>query len=198
MNGLLIKAHKSSTQRHDVYIFTDDGNFVANGSMKEHSGKYLEVDSCVARSGFGKYLYDFMAMYAHEQGMKTMSAMDGDTREAAMNHWYRMLNDSSFEKEELSEDFRYQIDFTNKEDDPVFFTAFSKKPNDVYKKYKKANETPEDFIIFSKLKNKYKDLFYKSYELDSNKWIDDEHPISTFQLTKLLDPPKKRNTPPKL
>jgi hypothetical protein len=187
MNGLLIKAHKSSEQRHDIYIFTDDGNFVANGSMKEHDGKYLEVDSTVARSGFGKYLYDFITMYAHEQNMKAMSTMDGSTREAAMKHWHRMLNDSSFEKEELSEDFRYQIDFTTKEDEPVFFSAFSKKPNDVYMKYKKSNETPEDFIIFSKLKNKYEDLFYRSYELDCNKWIDDEYPISTFQLHKIIN-----------
>ena len=65
MNKLLIKAFESHTGFHEIHVFTDKNDFLAFANLREVEG-YLEVDGPLARKGFGRYLYDFLAMYAHE------------------------------------------------------------------------------------------------------------------------------------
>ena len=188
MSGIIIKAFKSGDVIHEMHVFTKEGDFIASSNLKEAGNGFLEVDGPCSRRGFGKYLYDFLAMYAHKEGKSIISAMDGDTRSGAIRNWERIFNDSKFEKKEIPEEMRYGIleDFT-KEEVPFLFVGSSLKPDKVYEESILDNDDVSHFLRFHELKDKYKEVFGITYDNDCNKWIDEEYPVNKKELIDRLE-----------
>ena len=155
--------------------------------MKNVGNKYLEVDSVVARKGYGKHLYNFIAMYAHENNKLIISAMDGDTRTGALRNWERISKDNSFNHENLSDDFRELVlEETTKEDAPYLFIASNLKPCPIYTAAKLDNEDVSHFLKFRTIKEKYSEIFATAYHKDSTDWIDTDFPIDRSIIDKLF------------
>lgn len=187
MNSLVIKAFESSENKHEIYILTNKGDFIGSTYLNDING-FMEIDGPVARRGYGKYLYDFSAMYADELGKKIMSAIDGDTRGGALRQWERLYKDNNTKKELIPEELREELmDYTNIDETPELFYASSMKPSELYLKSKLDNNDISHFMWFADLKEKYKDVFGTTYQLDCNKWIDEEFPVSRKLINELFN-----------
>lgn len=183
----MIKAFSSSDSTHELHIYTEEGHFIGTSNLRNVGNKYLEVDGPVARRGYGKHLYDFMAMYARENNKKIISSMDGDTREGGVKNWQRIYNDSSFNKEIIPEEYRLSLyEWTNEEETPFLFHASCLEPSSVYLDNKLDNSDVTHFLKFSELKEKYNDVFGITYNSKNNEWIEDEYPASAMKLNELF------------
>ena len=186
MNRLFLKVFTASEDYFKLFIYSDKGDFIARGAMKlQDDGEILAVTDTLARRNFGSYLYDFMAMFAHERGLKVTCDMEGNSRVGAIKNWQRMYNDSSFNRVILDEYYKPYIEWTTVEDDPFYFTAFSKAPSDLYLSLKTDDNI--DDLFHSVIKHFEDDeLDGISYQNDCNKWMDDEFPIDREKLAILL------------
>ena len=191
-NNLVIKAFESSENKHEIYILTNKGDFIGSTYLNDING-FMEIDGPVARRGYGKYLFDFSAMYAEELGKKIMSAIDGDTRGGALRQWERLYKEKSVKKVLIPEHLREELyEFTNIEEAPELFYASSIQPSELYLKSKLDNKDVSHFMWFADLKEKYKDVFGTTYQLDCNKWIDEEFPLSQNVLDEVFSESTKK------
>lgn len=180
-----IKAFKSSDNRHEIYIYTDNGDFIASSYMKEVDN-YFSVDGSLARKGYGKHLYNFMAMYAYENDKHLISDMEGDCRSGALKNWQRMYENKNYQKKKVESEYRIGIEWTNEEETPYLFHGIKIKPNDFYLKNKLDNEDVSHFLKFAKYKENFSDLFGIVYDDDNNDFLDQELPINRFKIDKML------------
>ena len=180
-----IKAFKSSDKRHEIYIYTDNGDFIASSYMKEVDN-YFSVDGSLARKGYGKHLYNFMAMYAYENDKHLISDMEGDCRSGALKNWQRMYENKNYQKKKVESEYRVGIEWTDEEETPFLFYGIKIKPNDFYLKNKLDNEDVSHFLQFAKYKENFQDLFGIVYDDDNNDFLDQELPINRFKIDKML------------
>lgn len=180
-----IKAFKSSDKRHEIYIYTDNGDFIASSYMKEVDN-YFSVDGSLARKGYGKHLYNFMAMYAYENDKHLISDMEGDCRSGALKNWQRMYENKNYQKKKVESEYRVGIEWTDEEETPFLFYGIKIKPNDFYLKNKLDNEDVSHFLQFAKYKENFQDLFGIVYDDDNNDFLDQELPINRFKIDKIL------------
>ena len=190
-----IKAFKSSDKRHEIYIYTDNGDFIASSYMKEVDN-YFSVDGSLARKGYGKHLYNFMAMYAYENDKHLISDMEGDCRSGALKNWQRMYENKNYQKKKVEPEYRVGIEWTEEEETPFLFYGIKIKPNDFYLKNKLDNEDVSHFLQFAKYKENFQDLFGIVYDDDNNDFLDQELPINRFKIDKILksEPELKQKT----
>jgi hypothetical protein len=195
MDKLILKIHKISDKTHEIYMYTQSGEFLASSNLVEANKELLEIDRPVARKGFGEYLYDFMAMYAYENNKSIMSAIDGDTREGAIKNWKRMFKDSSFEKTKIPNKYREEVLEDQDPDDIPFLLYSSKiKPNQIYKSAKLNNNDVSHYLQFKEVKVKYKEVFGITYNNNKgNKWINEEYPVNTVKMHELFSIKKINN-----
>lgn len=181
-----IKAFKSSDNRHEIYIYTDNGDFIASSYMKEVDN-YFSVDGSLARKGYGKHLYNFMAMYAYENNKHLISDMEGDCRSGALKNWQRMYENKNYQKKKVECKYRSGIEWTNEDEVPYLFYGIKIKPNNFYLKNKLDNEDISHFLKFAKYKENFSDLFGIVYDDDNNDFLDKEIPINRFKIDKILN-----------
>ena len=181
-----IKVFKSDQHTHEIYIYTANGDFIASSHMKEVDN-YLSVDGTLARKGYGKHLYNFMAMYAYENDKYLISDMEGDCRGGALKNWQRMYENKNYQKKEVEPEYRDYIDWTNEEETPYLFHGIKIKPNNFYLKNKLDNEDVAHFLEFAQYKENFKDFFGIAYDNDSNEFLDKEYPINRFKIDKILN-----------
>lgn len=181
-----IKAFKSGTNRHEIYIYTNNGDFIASSHIQEIDN-YFAVDGSLARKGYGKHLYNFMAMYAYENDKYLISDMEGDCRSGALKNWQRMYENKNYQKKEIESEYRKSLDWTNKEETPFLFHGIKIKPNEFYLKNKLDNEDVTHFLEFTKYKESFQDFFGIAYDNDSNDFLDKDYPLNRFKIDKILN-----------
>lgn len=153
--------------------------------MKEVDN-YFSVDGSLARKGYGKHLYNFMAMYAYENDKHLISDMEGDCRSGALKNWQRMYENKNYKKKKVESEYRVGIEWTDEEETPFLFYGIKIKPNDFYLKNKLDNEDVSHFLQFAKYKENFQDLFGIVYDDDNNDFLDKELPINRFKIDKML------------
>lgn len=137
-------------------LFSKDKDFLGeirfNVSKNEN---LIIVNQVYARTGFGKEVYDHLAMYADTLNNTITCTRSGDVRSSAHNHYVRMFNDDKYLKKPLDEAYHSDFEeFTCLEDNPEMYTGYSLKANYEFKHKLKSSNSIENNI-------RYKDVIEK-------------------------------------
>lgn len=166
-----------------MIVATNDNQFIGRAEMREIAGEdVLEVLSAVARPTFGTLLYQSMAKYAFNINKNIASSRDALTRGAALSIWekfYKTLNPLHIKL--LPAHLNVEVVDGLEEDESKPYTHAYRIPSSkVFNaSFVDLNEdsVSEDALGFLKLIEESDQHFITSYELDGNKWIDEDHPL---------------------
>lgn len=172
-----------------LIITTSDDQFIGRVEMRElDNTEVLEVFSATARPTFGNLLYQSAAKYAFNEKKSITSSRDGATRGAALSIWerfYKTFNPLNIQV--LPEHLNIEVMDGLEEDEykpfiHSYFMPSSKAFNVTFVDLNKDN-TSESAQGLLKALEESKEHFYTSYELDGNKWIDEDFPLAEIYTT---------------
>lgn len=141
--------------------------------------KLMEVGSTVARRNCGKLLYQSLAKYAGLHDCHIMSSRDGDTREGAHRQW-NAFNKGWFDcnkitlPDELND---YILEERDPSDCKPLLNAYQMEPDLLFRNRLVDMSQPKNVKEVEQILNETEDFYGTSYDLDSNKWIDEDHPL---------------------
>jgi len=173
-----------------LIIANDNNEFLAKCHLTKINDDLLVVSGPIGRKTYGKTLYQAAAMLANKDNKFVVSDRSGSTRESAMNNWLKFLNNEyKCNKIEIPEEHCEKIDFTNIDDDPVYFHGFNMKPT---KKFENSHSEVKEFS-FPKRDLEEWDTFYGiGYDLENTKFIDEDYPVTIKESNGLDEPVKQR------
>lgn len=169
-----------SDEMHYIAIVTPGDDLIAYAALRQ-GDEFLEVCSPVARSKFGTLLYQTLAKYAHHNQMFIMSDREGDTRGAAMAKWDELYESvPKSQRIQLPDDINEAIIemFGDEETDalPLLCGYQLTADPDFLRGLTSVVGSPKAGV-FMDLLNKGSEWHIQSYELDTNSWINEEHPL---------------------
>lgn len=166
-----------------LIVATNDNQFIGRAEMREINGEdVLEVLSAVARPTFGTLLYQSMAKYAFNINKSIASSRNGLTRGAALTIWESFYNTvNPLHIKLLPTHLNLEVVDGLEEDESKPYThAYRMPSSEVFNaSFVDLNKdsVSEDALGLLKLIGESEQHFFTSYELDGNKWIDEDHPL---------------------
>lgn len=171
-------AFLKSGNMHYIAIATPDNHLVAYASLSQ-DGLFLEVGSPVAHPQFGTLLYQSLAKYAGHNGLAIMSDRDGDTRSPAMEKW-NALYDSIHPSRRIivPEALNFEVNEILHDEDAIALRyAYSLPADKAFVDSLIDVTTSPKGGVFLDLFSQGREWFSDCYENDSNKWLDQHHPL---------------------
>lgn len=166
---------KSNIENYIAVVYDKNNNFLARGVLCKIDENLYSTSGTVARSGYGKLLYETLAMIAYDNDSYIcMEREGGSPNEKVWKIYNDLYNKENIQKIELKEDYLEFFDMSNKEKNPVPFYAYNLKPTKNFKNSLVSNKR-----IIEKLVNESKSYFDRAYTVEdmSNSWINKELPI---------------------
>lgn len=166
---------KKNNDTYEVGLLTNSEEFLSSTQLRHVEGNVFVPDGIVARRGFGRSFHRLLVDIATDLGGSLAIVRDGDARGGAMTVWQSFYNDPSLEKIDIS-DIEDEIDWTNPDDNPELFHAYR---TGVKRYVEKSAIRYTDTIAEDLLKYVEQGfaIFDRAYDLDCNKWIDEELPL---------------------
>ncbi len=176
-----VGVQKLDSHRDLLMIYSPLKDFLGSVELSRlNSSQTVQVDGPVARKGFGKVLMEAALMHVTQQGYMLASVRDGDNRPELSKQFKRIYQgDYGGKRTPLPECQNLEIeDFTNAEDDPALFFGYKLEPSNTFLKIKVDISEPENAVFFEHMKEKYKEVFFVSYDTGSTQWIDEDYPLN--------------------
>ena len=172
-----------------LIITTNNNQFIGRAEMRELEGcNVLEVVSTVARPTYGKLLYQSMAQYAFNVNKTIASSRDGATRSAALALWERFFKTlNPLHIKALPPHINTEVeDGLDEEECKPYTHAYCMPSSNAFNaNFVDLNKAPASNFAKDMLRvlEESADYFRISYELDGNKWIDEDMPLLENELT---------------
>jgi hypothetical protein len=167
-----------------VAIYDDNDNFMARGCLYQLDKELSTITGVVARKGFGKILYETLAMVAHQKNIHMCTEREGGSPNEKIWELYKNLH---ARKDIIRKpiDDKYSMDYfdlTKKDEYPEQFTAYQLKPTKKFVASLVSEVASEDLL------NRCKTFFDRAYEKEGmcNNWIDEEYPLVSNQEIKKI------------
>lgn len=158
--------------------------FIGSASVQELDNNLMALDGPVARPQFGQFLYQAAMMFATMQNKYLCMTRTGDIRDAALNPFEFLKNEHDKGNDKIKmmavpEEYNDELyEWTNEDDTPVLFEAFQLEVNDNFKNNFQILAKKEYSFLPKDFQNEWGEYFRCAYDLDSNKFIDEDEPLS--------------------
>jgi hypothetical protein len=170
---------ENKTPNSVVAIYDDNDNFLARGCLYKLNDEFSTVTGVVARKGFGKMLYETLAMIAHQQKIFMCTEREGGSPNEKIWELYKNIyNEKNIIKKPI--DDKYSVDYfvlNKKSNYPEQFTGYQLAPSTSFINSIVGSTLSRELI------DKCKTFFDRAYEKEgmSNDWIDEEYPLINIQ-----------------
>jgi hypothetical protein len=169
---------QAPSERMQMIVCTKEGHFISECELRLICAKkrIIEINSVVARSGYGKTLYHFAMQYAFLIGGLLVSARDGESCEPALQIWSELYgNNDAYYREKLLPELCKQLKNVRPECEfPHLYFGYSMPISDLYFA---TSEHDADDEMFEKVKIKSEFYFSDCYRDQSSSFIDIDDPI---------------------
>lgn len=176
LSNCIVFCVKRNESDYNVGLLSAKGEFLASTHLDDSGGNVFVPDGIVARRGFGRSFHRLLVDIATDLGGALAIVRDGDARGGALTVWESLYLDDSLERINISEQDN-DLDWADSDEYPELFHAYrtdkvrylesnkiqyAQRPNAVVRRYIKQGAA----------------IFHRSYEEESNQWIDEKYPLS--------------------